>query len=248
MRHPRLRALTIRQIECPTDRSSSRNSRVQSRLILELLEDRCLLSAVRTITGFGSNIAELTSEFPASHADVMSMLSQPMAGTEAIAGGEMGACFLSDGSCEQLTEGTCEAVGGISWLAGAPCPCCASQTTGRQDSTSAVLTENVFGGGQAPPRPDTTAAAFALLARVSNTVTQSNLSVPSTPSVAAPMPIMTITNKGLDALPVAGAVPSVVPVAETESWEAFWQRYGANDRQTLSLELVDSGKPDDLSL
>jgi hypothetical protein len=45
-----------------------------------------------------------------------------LARLEASTGEELGACFLSDGSCEQLTAGTCEAVGGISWLAGAPCP------------------------------------------------------------------------------------------------------------------------------
>jgi hypothetical protein len=52
-----------------------------------------------------------------------------LARMEAIAGDELGACFFSNGSCEQLTEGTCLAVGGISWLAGAPCPCPELQPT-----------------------------------------------------------------------------------------------------------------------
>jgi hypothetical protein len=46
-----------------------------------------------------------------------------LARMEAITRGEIGACFFSDGSCEQLTEGTCQAAGGISWRAGEPCPC-----------------------------------------------------------------------------------------------------------------------------
>jgi hypothetical protein len=46
-----------------------------------------------------------------------------LARMEAITGDEMGACFFSDGTCAQLTEGSCQAVGGLRWLAGVPCPC-----------------------------------------------------------------------------------------------------------------------------
>jgi hypothetical protein len=52
---------------------------------------------------------------------------------EAIAGDELGACFFSNGSCERLTERTCQAVGGISWLAGAPCPSPERQSTDRPE-------------------------------------------------------------------------------------------------------------------
>jgi hypothetical protein len=60
-----------------------------------------------------------------------------LARMEAIAGHELGACFFSNGSCEQLTEETCMALGGISWLAGAPCPCPKSQTTDRPEKGAA---------------------------------------------------------------------------------------------------------------
>jgi hypothetical protein len=46
-----------------------------------------------------------------------------LARMEAITGDEMGACFFSDGTCAQLSEGSCQAAGGLRWLAGVPCPC-----------------------------------------------------------------------------------------------------------------------------
>src|SRR5437016_3964938 len=129
MRYSWLCALTVRQIESAKERSKSRKHRVRSRLVLEALEQRCLLSAYGTIIGFGNNIADppsgeagvdLLRVSQYSYANGIGPPSQPMARIEAIAGGEMGACFFSDGSCEQMTEGTCEAVGGISWRAGEP--------------------------------------------------------------------------------------------------------------------------------
>jgi hypothetical protein len=55
-----------------------------------------------------------------------------LARLDASTGEELGACFFSDGSCEQLTEGTCQAVGGISWRAGEPCPCAEPESTDRR--------------------------------------------------------------------------------------------------------------------
>jgi hypothetical protein len=241
MRYPWLCALTIRQIESAKDRGKSRKQRVPSRPELEILEQRCLLSDLRTITGFGNNIADPTCGQAGT---------QPVAQTEAIAAGEMGACFFSNGSCEQLTEGTCEAVGGISFLAGVPCPCPEPQPTDRGESTSDVLTETISGGGKATTTPNTTATAFALFARASDAsmFTQSNLSVPSTPSAAAQTPIMTNTDKGPGRLPVGGTVYSVESVAETAKRDTFWQLYGTNYWRTDSLAFLDPGEADHIGL
>jgi hypothetical protein len=238
---PWLYTLAVRQFESAKQRRKNREQRVRSRLVLELLEQRSLLSASGLIASqAGINLLRVSQ---ADYADGMSAPSQPLAPMGAMADDEMGACFFSDGTCEQLTQGSCEAAGGISWEAGAPCPCTDSQTTDGQMSTSNVFAEMIPGGGQALPRSNSTATAFALLAGTSKAgmFMQSSVGVPSTPPVAARTPIMMITDKGPDTLPVGGTVRSVAPAAETANLDAFWRQYGANDQRTVSLGSLDSG-------
>jgi hypothetical protein len=254
MHCPWIFALAVRQIESAKQRSKNRKQRVRSRPVLESLEQRCVLIASATITSFGNIAAptrgqagiDLVRVSPASYAERISASSQPMARMEAVPEEVMGACFFSDGTCAELTEGTCEAVGGISWVAGAPCPCPEPQVTDPQESTSDMLTEMISGGEQAPPRSHSTATSFALLAgaRVAGMFAQSNLGVPSTPPVAAQTPIMMITDTGPQPLPVGGAVRSIVSAAETANLDAFWRQYGANDGRSVSLGSLDSGAAD----